>query len=72
MRIKTEGKEYDVYLVDDGTMDTVIKVEDREYRYDMEFAADFRKQDGSFSNKGFRELALDAIDSYETELAEAV
>lgn len=64
VRIRVDGHTYDVFLVDDGTMNTVVRVEHREYRYDAEYAAQFRKKNGDFSLRGFRELAKDAIEAF--------
>ena len=70
MIIKDQNKEYDVYLEDDCTMDTVISVNGKEFRYDCEFAADYRNDFGQMESDGFYKLAHDAIDAYETELTE--
>ena len=58
-----EGKEQEVFLMDDGTMDTVIKVNSKEYRYDCEFASRFRRKDGSMTQKGLIKLAEDALEN---------
>ena len=45
--------ENDIVLIDDGSLDTVLKLNDREYRYSGEFAAEFRDDSGA--------LDLDAL-----------
>jgi len=56
-----ENNVFDVYLSDDGTEDTVIDVSGHEFRFDNEFAALWRDEDGTLSAEGLRELALDAL-----------
>ena len=61
--------EFTVLLEDDGTMDTVISVEHRltektEYRYDTEYAAMFRDENGAMTDDGFKELAEESVDAY--------
>ncbi len=68
MTIDVDGTKYECYLEDDGTLDTVVSVNGREFRYDCEFAADYRDDDGVMTDDGFYQLACDAIDAYETEL----
>ena len=75
MTIKESNHLFDVYLEDDGTMDTVLSVSpknhdlwarfgSREIRFDCEYASAFRKKDGSMTQKGFRDLAYEAAESY--------
>lgn len=71
MRIKYDGKLWDVYLLDDGTLDTVISVQPvagnfaaQETRYDCEFASQYRKNTGEMTIKGLRELGIGAIEDY--------
>ena len=58
-----EDNEFEVYVVDDGTLDTVIDVAGKEIRFDAEFARLWRDEEGNLSEEGLRELALDALSS---------
>ena len=74
MRVRANGKLYDISLGDDGTMDTVICVSDyhghtTEVRFDGEFASSYRRRDGSMTVSGLRALGLEAIESLEEELS---
>ncbi|MHA1883075.1 MAG: hypothetical protein ACTSUO_08525 [Candidatus Thorarchaeota archaeon] len=62
-----EGNTFDVYLVDDGTLDTVIEINGREFRFSPEFASLWRDEEGELSEEGLRELALDALSNLEDE-----
>jgi len=60
------------YLGDDGTLDTIVTVEcpcgaEEEMRYSQEFAADFRDEEGTFSDSGWRGIADSAIDDFMAE-----
>ena len=68
MRIRYAGKMWDVELVDDGTLDTVVSVNGLEYRYDGEGASVHRDTHGRMTKCGLRALACDVIDN---ELADA-
>ena len=62
MIIRYHGQ-HEVYLVDDGTMDTVISVDGEQHRFDGEYASQFRnKQTGAMTAKGLRALAMEVID----------
>ena len=74
MRLRYDGRLWDVYLGDDGTLDTVIEVHPvrgdhpaQEVRFDVEWAANFRAADGAMTRRGLRALGLEAIDAYEFE-----
>ena len=74
MRIRCNNRLWEVYLGDDGTLDTVIEVRPvrgdhpaQEVRFDGEWAANFRTADGAMTQRGLRELGLEAIDAYEDE-----
>ena len=73
MRIRHDGQMWDVFLCDDGTMDTVIEVYDPkrdrsiESRFDCEWASYCRDRDGVMTRSGLRELAVDVIDDWEDE-----
>jgi len=62
-----EGNEFDVYLVDDGSMDTVISISGMEFRFSSDFASMWRDEEGVLSEEGLRELALDALANMEEE-----
>lgn len=64
-----EYGEFDVYLGDDGTLDTVVEVwcKDRplkEIRFSQEYATDFRDSGGTISDNSFAELAEEAVEAY--------
>lgn len=73
-----EYGEFDAYLVDDGTLDTVISVcltdlihncvgrDDvtHEIRFDHDYVANFRDNTGAMTDEGFEILAKEAIEAY--------
>ena len=61
------GNAFDVYLIDDGTLDTVITISGKEFRFSPEFASMWRSEEGDLSEEGLRELALDALSNLEQE-----
>ena len=61
---------YECYLVDNGTIDTVISVNGHEIVFSHEFACDFRTLDGDFTDNSFRELCEIAIDEYQYDCFE--
>jgi hypothetical protein len=63
MRLRHLGKMFDVALVDDATLDTVIMVDGQVVRFDREHAAEFRREDGSLRTAGLAALAREAIDA---------
>ena len=65
MIVISENREYEVYLCDDGTLDTVISVDDIEHRFDCEYASQFRFDSGEMSEEGLKQLALEAIEDDE-------
>lgn len=84
MRIKYDQKLWDVFLKDDGTLDTVISVQpvapkkvtrqgkefypELETRFDMEYASQFRRASGELTLIGLRTLGLEAIEDYSADL----
>lgn len=57
---------HDVVLWDDGTLDTVLVVDMKHsVRFSHEEAAQYRRQDGTLTDAGFRELAEQAIEFVE-------
>lgn len=66
--VEFDGEKFDVYLEDDGTMDTVISINGKEFRFDAEFASMFRDPDtGAMTEEGLEELALDALSTMESD-----
>ena len=60
---ETTGKEYDCYLGDDGTLDTVIIVNGREVTFGQEWAGPYRDPDtGELTTEGFVELCQDCFE----------
>lgn len=68
-----EHGEFDVWLVDDGTLDTVLEVcqmgallstAGREIRFSQERGAECRDETGAVTNVGFAELAHEAVKAY--------
>jgi len=57
MRIRYAGKTWNVELLDDGTLDTVISVDGVEHR--------FNEDRPRRSRRAIRQLAIDAIESDE-------
>ena len=61
MKLKYDGETFEVWLIDDGTLDTVIEVNDIEHRFsDTSY---LRDKNGVLSEKGLIELAKEAIES---------
>lgn len=61
MKVKYGGKFHEVYLCDDGTLDTVISVDGQEHRFDGEYASQYRNKNGIMTKKGLKELALEVL-----------
>jgi hypothetical protein len=57
-----EGEEHEVKLLDDGTLDTVIKIDGDEFRFGHEHLANRRRPDGSLPKHVLIALAKEAID----------
>jgi hypothetical protein len=67
--IRKYERKWIVELQDDGTLDTVVKVQDfrREYRPEiLRFSdtSDLRGKDGGFTRRGWQLLAEQAVDEY--------
>ena len=56
------GHDFECYLVDDGTMDTVISIEGQEFRFDSEYASEYRDDDGAMTTDGFFALVEITLD----------
>ena len=65
MKIMVDGQDYEVQLLDDGTLDTVIEVDGIEHRFSGEFAAHWRDETGALSEEGLKELAANVIEDDE-------
>ena len=70
--------EYEVYLKDYGTLDTVLNVYspmqhyaniDGDVVFSQEYASQFRKENGDLTDEGFEILANEAIEEYEERLS---
>lgn len=56
------GSRWSVELLDDGTLDTHIRLSNgAEARFSQEYASQFRKRDGSMTSWGLRQLALNVL-----------
>jgi len=62
-----ENNSFNVFLVDDGSTDTVIDVNGKEFRFDSEFASMWRNEEGELTEEGLKELALDALSNMEED-----
>ena len=62
MKIRWRNEEHQVFLGDDGTLDTVISVDGEDHRFDGEYASQYRKRDGSMTAKGLRALAVEVLE----------
>ena len=51
----------DVELIDDGTLDTVLKLDDREFRFSQDHVADYRSKDGELDLDEFVEDEWETI-----------
>ena len=52
---------YEVFLIDDGTLDTIISINDKEFRFSSEYAEIYRDKEGYMTEEGLRELAEETI-----------
>lgn len=67
MKVVVGGQKYTVELIDDGTLDTVVRVTDisgnsREERFSQEYASDYRNAKGVLSKDGLKFLAEEVIE----------
>jgi len=65
MNLITGNKKYKCGLVDDGSLDTIVEIDGIEHRYSGEFASNYRNDDGSLTDEGFKELCEIAINDDE-------
>ncbi len=69
MRIRKHGSLWKCELVDDGTLDTVVLVQDVRERWEPEEirfsdTSDLRDKDGRLTKRGFHILCGQAVDEY--------
>ena len=55
------NEKYKIELIDDGTLDTVISINKKEFRFSSEYAEIYRNEKGYMTEEGLRELAEEAI-----------
>jgi len=60
MEIIKDGKSYVCFLGDDGTLDTVIEINGKEFRFSD--TSHLRDESGTLTNEGFIELCEDCIE----------
>ena len=65
MTIRHSGREHEVYLGDNGTLDTLITVDGIEHTFDGEYASQYRDSDGAMTEDGLRTLAIECIEECE-------
>lgn len=65
MTIRHNGKEHDVCLGDNSTLDTLIIVDGIEHTFDGEYASQYRTRDGAMTRRGLRALAVECLDECE-------
>jgi hypothetical protein len=54
-------EDHECWLVDDGSLDTVISIDNKEFRFSQERAASCRDENGSMTDSGFEELCMEII-----------
>ena len=64
MMIKEQDEQFEVFLANNGTLDTVITVNGYPVTFSQEYACDFRNAEGDFSESSFYDLAKEAIDAH--------
>jgi|TARA_R100001530_G_scaffold126123_1_gene94861 hypothetical protein len=62
MIVKVDNTKYDVFLLDDGSLDTVIEIDGIEHRFDSEYASFYRAKMGEMTIDGLEMLAKECID----------
>jgi len=62
MRYLVDGKHYEASLIDDGTLDTVIRINEREFRFSSEYVT--RRVNGAIPPAELDRLINEAIDEY--------
>ena len=64
MVITVENRDFNCFLVDDGTLDTVISIDGVEFRFDGDFVHQYalRDNEGSVKDSRFIDLCVETID----------
>jgi len=57
-----DGRVFECYLGDDGTLDTVIHIDNQTFRFSQEYVAHYRDKAGTLSDEGFNDLCNECID----------
>ena len=71
MTIRHGSWNWDVHIVDDGTLDTVVHVENSVTgkksigRFDTDYASEYRDSNGAMTAGGLEILAIDTINAME-------
>tara|TARA_R100000656_G_scaffold121427_1_gene96395 strand:- start:103 stop:336 length:234 start_codon:yes stop_codon:yes gene_type:complete len=60
-RFKISKTEYECYIIDDGTLDTVIEINNNVFRFDTEYASIYRDKNGFLTHEGLIELVEETI-----------
>ena len=56
-----DKERYEIELIDDGTLDTVISINNKEFRFSSEYTEIYRDKEGYMTEEGLRELAEETI-----------
>jgi hypothetical protein len=62
MEFDHDGEKHSVELLDDGTLDTVLKIDGHEMRLSQDHAANFRDEDGILTSQALIEMAKEELD----------
>ena len=62
MNVTIEKTQFECYLIDDGTLDTVIEIDGTEHRFDGDYANQYRDKNGTMMEEGFIELCKECIE----------
>ena len=52
---------YEIELIDDGSLDTIISIDGKEFRFSSEYAEIYRNKEGYITEEGLQELAEETI-----------
>jgi len=53
---------HECWLVDDGTLDTVISIDGEDYRFSTDYASAYRDENGDMTESGFSDLCMEVIE----------
>ena len=56
-----DKERYEIELIDDGSLDTVISINNKEFRFSSEYTEIYRDKEGYMTEEGLRELAEETI-----------